>query len=105
MAAVPELYAGDEAGRPPRIRVSLAATVTYVNKEGVRTGCPAVVDNLSRGGLYLRLRADIALGTGISFVIQLLESRGAKLRGAGTVLRVEPKPDGTNGVAVQRYLS
>ena len=90
-------------GRQPRIYVPLGTTVEGVNQAGARFRCSTVLDNLSKGGLYLRLQEDVAVGARVSFVIQL-SKHGACQRGAGTVLRVEQRPDGRKGVAIKMDL-
>ena len=90
-------------GRQPRIYIPLDTIVEGVNRAGARFRCRTVLDNLSKEGLYLRLQEDIAVGTRVSFVIQL-SKHGMCQEGAGTVLRVEQRLDGKRGVAIKMDL-
>ena len=65
-----------------------------------------VLQNLSAGGSYLRLKRLVHEGAEVSLAVRLStaeSTEGAVLRlGArGTVLRVEPQWDGSYGVAVE----
>ena len=64
-----------------------------------------VLQNLSAGGLYLRLKRMVREGAEVPLAVRLstAERDGPVLRlGArGTVLRVEPQWDGSYGVAVE----
>lgn len=56
-----------------------------------------MLDNLSAGGFYLRLARPLAEGERLLVVVRLFRAV-VVLRGA--VLRAEPQPDGTTGLAV-----
>jgi len=65
-----------------------------------------VLQNLSAGGLYLRLKRMVREGAEVSLAVRLstAESRDGpvlRLGARGTVLRVEPQWDGSYGVAVE----
>ena len=65
-----------------------------------------VLQNLSAGGLYLRLKRMVREGAEVSLAVRLstAESRDSpvlRLGARGTVLRVEPQSDGGYGVAVE----
>ena len=65
-----------------------------------------VLQNVSAGGLYVRLKRMVHEGSQVSLAVRLStagSTDGAVLRlGArGTVLRVEPQRDGRYGVAVE----
>jgi len=90
-------------GRQPRIYIPLDTTVEGVNQAGAQFRCRTVLDNLSKEGLYLRLQEDVAIGSRVTFVIQL-SKHGVCQQGAGTVLRVEQRPDGKKGVAIKMDL-
>jgi len=75
-----------------------------VNDQPFKEG--TVLQNLSAGGLYLRLKRMVREGSLVSVAVRLStaeSTEGAVLRlGArGTVLRVEPQWDGSYGVAVE----
>jgi hypothetical protein len=83
----------------PRIQVPFLAKVSGRDAEGKRFKEDTVLDNLSRGGLYLRLTRNIARRTRLFVVIYLSES--GRLAVLGEVLRVEPQSDETCGVAMK----
>jgi len=64
-----------------------------------------VLDNLSAGGLYLRLNRSIRQDTYLSVAVRLsiapATTPALRLVVRGVVLRAEPKPDGAWGVAVE----
>jgi c-di-GMP-binding flagellar brake protein YcgR len=65
-----------------------------------------VLQNLSAGGLYLRLKRMVREGAQVSLAVRLstAESRDSpvlRLGARGTVLRVEPQADGSYGIAVE----
>ena len=64
-----------------------------------------LVGNLSGGGLYLRLMRKLVEGTRVSLAVRLSitppVTPALRLAGRGTVVRVEPQPDGQYGIAIQ----
>jgi len=75
-----------------------------VNDQPFKEG--TVLQNLSAGGLYLRLKRMVREGSLVSVAVRLStagSTEGAVLRLGvrGTVLRVEPQWDGSYGVAVE----
>jgi len=65
-----------------------------------------VLQNLSAGGLYLRLERMVREGALVSVAVRLstaerTDSPVLRLAARGTVLRVEPQWDGSYGVAVE----
>ena len=65
-----------------------------------------VLQNVSAGGLYVRLKRMVHEGSQVSLAVRLSTAEstdGAVLRLGvrGTVLRVEPQRDGSYGVAVE----
>jgi hypothetical protein len=65
-----------------------------------------VLDNISTGGLYLRLNRRVRVGAHVHVAVRL-SAAGAetypalRLAAEGAVLRTEPQPDNTWGVAVE----
>jgi PilZ domain len=64
-----------------------------------------VLDNFSAGGFYVRLERRIEPGTRLFAIVRLStfppEVPAPRVAVRGVVLRVEPQPDGTCGVAVR----
>jgi hypothetical protein len=64
----------------------------------------SVLDNLSSGGLYVRLRQRVKKKTKLEFLIRMSaagHAGGATVQARGVVLRVEKKSAGLFGVAVK----
>jgi hypothetical protein len=66
----------------------------------------AVLDNLSGGGLHMRLERKVREGTELFTVIrfshpQVESETGPRVATRGIVLRVTPLPEGSYGVAVE----
>jgi len=95
-----------ERRRKARVEVPFRATVQ--GRDGA--GCPfealTVADNLSAGGLYLRLLREVREGANLLINLSLAgeaaapESHGLGLEVYGRVIRVAPVPGGAFGVAV-----
>src|SRR6266542_5621633 len=89
----------------PRITIPFPVKIRSIDASGQAFEMEAVIDNLSTGGLYMRVPRLLATNAEVVAVISLFPSRetpAQKSRVAirGTVLRCEPQPDGTCGVAV-----
>ena len=96
--------------RKPRIYEPFAARVRGVDGRGDPFEVEAVLDNLSAGGLYLRLKRRIEAGAKLFIFFRLAtrltpEAKGMRVAARSRVLRSEPRPDGACGVAVvfERY--
>ncbi len=96
--------------RKPRIQEPFAARIRGVDGKGDSFEAEAVLDNLSAGGLYLRLRRNVKEGLPLFILLQLATrlmpgTKGLRVAAHGRVLRSEPQPDGACGVAVvfERY--
>jgi hypothetical protein len=65
----------------------------------------SVLDNLSSGGLHMCVMRDIPLGVEVTVAVRLSTDTGGalalRLAARATVVRTEPRPDGSWGVAVQ----
>ena len=94
-----------ERRRKVRIYLPFPAVVEGVNTSGEHFKIDTVLDNLSKEGLYLRLFPCVTLGSEIGVVFRLsksaVESSSPKVSIKGTVLRVEERPGGACGIAVQ----
>jgi hypothetical protein len=76
-----------------------------VDSQGRSFKQDTLLENLGPGGLYLRLMRSIEPGTRVSIAVRLSTAPAAivaaqRLAARGVVLRTEPQPDGTYGVAV-----
>lgn len=83
-----------------------AAFVQGVDAKGQAFRNAAVLDNVSAGGLYLRLRSDLPVGEKIFVVFAfspqtVVAAQGPKVATRGVVHRVEQQSDGAYGVAVR----
>jgi hypothetical protein len=76
-----------------------------MDSEGRRFKEETLIENLSSGGLYLRLSRAVPIGSAVALAARLSTTDeiagGLRLAARGTVMRVEPKPDGAYGVAVR----
>ena len=95
-----------ERRRKPRIYKPFPATVRGVSASGEPFQINTVLDNLSAGGLYLRLMPRVEQGARLFIVIWLApapmgELTPPRVAARGRVLRSEPKPGGECGVAVR----
>jgi hypothetical protein len=88
-----------------RIYLPFPAVVEGVNTSGEHFKVNTVLDNLSKEGLYLRLFPCVTQGSEISVVFRFstsaVEPSSPRVSIKGTVLRVEERPGGACGVAVQ----
>ena len=86
-----------EAPFPGRLRV--------VDSTGRAFKEHSVLDNLSSGGLHMCVMRDIPLGVEVTVVVRLSADAYVapvlRLAARGTVVRTEPRPDGSWGVAVE----
>jgi PilZ domain-containing protein len=94
----------ERRGRP-RIEQPFSATVRGVDATGERLDIDAVLDNMSTGGLYVRIPRPIEPGTRLTFGIRVwvpgaLEP-GARIAARGVVKRVNATPRGEYGLAVE----
>ena len=92
-----------ERRRHLRIALPFPAAVVGVNDEGRPFECRTVTDDLSAGGVYLRVAERVREGAEVSVTARLSVStdRGMVVRLRGRVLRAEGKPGGAYGLAVQ----
>jgi hypothetical protein len=96
-------YTGPERRSKLRLYGPFPAKVRGVDVNGKIFKVETVLDNISAGGLYLRLRQRLEPDA-ILFVVTRLsasEVRAPRVAVRGKVLRIEQKPDGECGVAVK----
>lgn len=90
----------------PRIRQSFPITVCGTDTAGLAFDLILVLENISSGGLYLRMQPLMKPGDELNVVVQFSNGhQGAAAALLGRVLRVQPGIDGLNGIAlaIQRY--
>ncbi len=88
-----------------RICVPFPARVRAVDLSGEAFQADTVLDNISAGGVYMRLARPVKLGGRVFVVVRLSTNREEKervprLAMLGTAVRVEPQAGGHCGVAV-----
>ena len=96
--------------RKPRIYEPFAAKVRGVDGRGNPFEVEAVLDNLSAGGLYMRLKRHVEEGLQLFVFLHLAtklmpDAKGLRVAAHGRVVRSETQPDGACGVALafERY--
>ena len=104
-SAVSPHYVSPERRTSSRIETPFPALVRSVDVDDQPFKEYAVLDNLSSGGLYLRLARQIQPGTRLFVLIRLSiapddDSSTACIALHGVVLRVEPRPGGVFGTAI-----
>ena len=97
---------GIEARRHPRLYEPFPANVRGVDSNGDGFDLDTVLENFSAGGLYLRLPQVLEPGAKVFAVVRLQThdapgAPGARVAVRGRVRRVDAKPDGGSGVAIQ----
>lgn len=101
-----EVPMGMERRRKPRLDTPFPVTVRGMDTSEQAFEIHTVLENLSSGGLYLRLPRRLEPGAKLSAVVRLStaadqEAPAPRVAVQGVVLRVEPKLDGGTGVAVR----
>jgi len=102
--SLPGFYLGEERRRKARIYSSFSAVVRGVDASGKLFKTNATLENLSATGTYLRIAEQVEKGAKIFLIAQISQRRAKTTTNVavkGTVSRVEAKPDGTSGVAVE----
>lgn len=90
----------------PRVRCSYPATVRWHLYGGGRLEARAVLANMSANGMYFRTQRYVRLGETVFILVRMSttpfsHAKVPQLAASGNVVRVESKPDGTYGVALQ----
>ena len=97
----------------PRLQCSYPSTLKGHSISGLRYQTPAVLSNISASGMYLRTKRQMMDGETLSIIVRLstaplYQKEQFRLSATCQVVRVEPKADGTFGIAVRihnhRYL-
>jgi hypothetical protein len=99
-------YAGQERRAAPRIETPFPTTVRGVDVDGRWFESHVVLDNLSSGGLYVRLAQPVQQGIRLCVFVRLsvvpdVEDATACIALQGAVLRTEPRPGGVFGTAIR----
>ena len=94
-----------ERRKKPRIYTPFHARVNGVNSSGQAFETSTVLDNMSSGGLYLRVEHNVRQGTQIVVTIRLSTKRMdlvpvANVAVKGIVLRNEEQVNGTYGLGI-----
>ena len=89
----------------PRIYEQFPVRVEGVDSSGASFDDAVRLDNVSAGGLYLRLAHPVERGARLAVAIRfstvdLCEASAPRLAVRGVVLRVDPQPGNTFGLAV-----
>jgi hypothetical protein len=89
----------------PRVNCSYPAKVSGYTS-GMKFETRAVLSNVSASGMYLRMKRRLDLNEPVFVIVRLsttpLQNRTMpRIAANGSVVRVEPKSDGTYGVALQ----
>ena len=89
-----------------RVAMPFPVMVRGVDRTGDRFTLDSVLDNLSATGLYLRLARLMEPGAALFVVVRLSialtqEAAVPGVAARGVVLRAEPQPGGTCGIAVR----
>jgi hypothetical protein len=94
-----------ERRRTARIEAPFPARLKGVDSTGHVFTEHAVLDNLSTGGLHMCVRRNIPLGVEVTVAVRLSADAGVvpalRLAARGKVVRTDPRPDGSWGVAVE----
>jgi hypothetical protein len=90
----------------PRVRCSYPASLRGNDAEGVAYESKAVLLNMSASGMYLRLKHPGYPGEMVAVQVRLSTSplhkdNAPQIHATGQVTRIEPRPDGTYGLAVK----
>jgi hypothetical protein len=89
------------------VACSYPATVQGNVETGEKFKARAVLANMSASGVYLYMRRPVHHGEILSISVRLstapLDKTAVRLSALGAVVRVEPKPDGTFGVAIKLH--
>ena len=94
-----------ERRQSQRIDESLLVQISGVDEDGQTFQSVTVLDNISAGGLFMRLARCLTLGMKLSVVVRFnanpcSDAPAVTLTATGEVLRAAMLPDGTCGVAV-----
>ena len=96
----------EESRSSARVSVPYIARLWSLGAAGRPWKEDTVLDNISAGGLYLRLKRHIQEGAHVHVAVRLSTAQaenipGLRLAAHGVVLRTESQPGSTCGVAVE----
>jgi len=96
----------EERRSKPRIYIPFPATVSGVDEDGEEFMVSATIDNLSSGGLYVRIVPCVKIGARLLIIFRLSTAATAgklspRVSVKGRVIRVDRKFEGVCGVAVK----
>jgi len=99
------VYAGPERRSKPRIREAFPVKVMCKDSTGQTIETEIQLENLSASGLYLVLPQNVVHGAELAFILRLIspslsEESAARVSARGVVVRVEPKCNGTQWLAM-----
>lgn len=90
--------------RLPRIQVPFPARIQGTDATGAAFEIETILDDLCGRGFYVRMQPLVNAGSELDAEISLATSRATpsapRIKVKATVLRAEPRPGGTYGVAV-----
>jgi len=88
-----------------RIEAPFPARLKTLDRAGHLFTEDAVLDNLSKGGLHMRLLRNIPQGASVTVAVRLSVERSTapalRLAARGTIVRTEARPDGSWGVGIE----
>jgi len=89
-----------------RVKVPYHARLSGVDATGRVFKEETVLDDLSVGGVHMRVKRSMPIGASVTISVRLsmapeTETLSLRLAARGTVRRLESQPDGTFGVAVE----
>lgn len=90
----------------PRISQAFPTRVLGLDSDGRPFDCNIELENISSGGVYLRIPRTLKIDDQMNLVVQFSNGRqGATASMIASVLRVEPGLDGLNGfgLKIKRY--
>ena len=93
----------------PRVDCSYPAIVRGHTTGGTKFETRAILSNMSANGMYLRTKRHVQQGEVLFVVVRLSTAplsghdETHRLAASGKVVRIEPKADGTYGIALQLH--
>ena len=96
-------HSSNDLRREPRISVDFLAVVRGIDTQGRRFQEPVTLQNLSSGGLYLRLHHRVAEGEKLFIAFRFassVEVPALAVAAHGVVRHAEPQPDGRCGLGI-----
>jgi hypothetical protein len=85
-----------------RVKEPFPARIWGVDSGDLPFNFDCVIDNISSSGLYLRMPRQMPQGGEVRLIVHQLNgaTSGASTNIHGEILRDEPQPDGSHGIAV-----